>query len=89
MGQFGNQPDFATQAESITPGTISLANKLNSAALYVGIGGDLEVIIAGTANPTASDAVVFKAIPAGSFVPVIVDYVLASNTTAEEIIALH
>ena len=53
MGQFGNQPDFATQAESITPGTISLANKLNSAALYVGIGGDLEVIIAGTANPTA------------------------------------
>ena len=90
MGQYGNQPDFATRAESITPtDTISSATKLNSAALYVGSGGDLSVIIAGTANPTLADAVVFKRIVTGSFIPVIVDYVLAADTGASEIIALH
>jgi hypothetical protein len=91
MGQYGNQPDFATRAESINPITdaISSATKLNSAALYVGVGGDLSVIIAGTANPTLADAVVFKGIVAGSFIPVIVDYVLATNTSASEIIALY
>lgn len=89
MGQYGGQPDFATSAKEITAGTISAADKLNSAALYVGIAGDLEVIIAGTANPTPADAVVFKNIVAGSFIPVIVDYVLATNTTAGEIIDLY
>jgi hypothetical protein len=80
MGQYGNQPEFATQTD-----TISSATKLNSAALYVGVGGDLSVIIAGTANPTLADAVVFKGIVAGSFVPIIVDYVLATDTSASEI----
>ena len=89
MGQYGNQPDFATRAATVTPGVISQATKLNSAALYVGVGGDLSVIIAGTANPTLADAVVFKGIVAGSFVPIIVDYVLATNTSASEIIALY
>ena len=70
MGQYGNQPDFATKAATVTPtDTISQATKLNSAALYVGVGGDLSVIIAGTANPTLADAVVFKGIVTGSFVP--------------------
>ena len=90
MGQYGNQPDFATRAAAVTPiDTISQATKLNSAALYVGVGGDLSVIIAGTANPTLADAVVFKGIVTGSFTPVIVDYVLATNTSASEIIALY
>jgi hypothetical protein len=90
MGQYGNQPDFATRAVTATPtDTISSATKLNSAALYVGVGGDLSVIIAGTANPTLADAVVFKGIVAGSFIPVIVDYVLATDTSASEIIALY
>ena len=90
MGQYGNQPDFATRAVTVTPtDTISSATKLNSAALYVGVGGDLSVIIAGTANPTLADAVVFKGIVAGSFIPVIVDYVLATDTSASEIIALY
>jgi len=90
MGQYGNQPEFATRAATVTPtDTISSATKLNSAALYVGVGGDLSVIIAGTANPTLADAVVFKGIVAGSFIPVIVDYVLATDTSASEIIALY
>ena len=89
MGQYIGQPDFGTSAKAITAGTISSANKLNAAALYVGTAGDLEVIIAGTPNPTPADAVVFKNIVAGSFIPVIVDYVLATNTTAGEIIALY
>ena len=90
MGQYGNQPDFATRAATATPiDTISSATKLNSAALYVGVGGDLSVIIAGTSNPTLADAVVFKGIVAGSFIPVIVDYVLATDTSASEIIALY
>ena len=90
MGQYGNQPEFATRAAAVTPtDVISLATKLNSAALYVGVGGDLSVIIAGTANPTLADAVVFKGIVAGSFIPVIVDYVTAVDTDVSEIIALY
>ena len=37
MGQYGNQPDFGTQAAAVTPSdTISYATNLNQACLYVG-----------------------------------------------------
>mgnify|MGYP003133254304 CR=1 FL=1 len=50
MGQYGNQPDFATRATGpITPSaTIDQSTFLDSAAIYVGQGGNLKVIIAGT-----------------------------------------
>ena len=181
MGQYANQPDFATKATGpITPSTFPLtqADFLDSAALYVGgaVAGDLKVIMAGTvgattavdlvsslysgsngdnyftqaglstqggsagaggmtvdivadasgvitsitingsglgyqngdlispvqggnisavfkvvtenALPTAADAVVFKNIQTGSFVPVIVDYVV-TGTTSTDIVAVY
>ena len=173
MGQYGNQPDFGTEAVSITPSdVISFATNLNQACLYTGVAGDIKVILSnvigikgvvssltsinagsgyanatgaavtsasglgtgltvntvaagaitsltinsagsgyrqgdvitvaggdGLANfrinvtdalPTAADAVIFKNVSAGSILPVIVNYVLATGTAAAagDIIAL-
>ena len=95
MGQFGNQPDFGTSAEAVTASdTISFATNIRRSCLYIGTGGDVKVILSGVTQadgtpPTASEAVLFKAVPGGSILPVIVDYVLATDTTATDIIALH
>lgn len=94
MGQFGNQPDFGTEAATVTPSdTISFATNINRSCLYVGTGGDIKVILSGVTQadgtpPTAAEAIVFKAVPAGSILPVIVDYVLATGTAATDMIAL-
>ena len=42
----------------------------------------------GAGLPTASEAVIFKNIPDGSFLPVIVSYVLATGTTATDLISI-
>jgi hypothetical protein len=54
MGQYANQPDFATRAVGpITPdAAINQTTFLDSAAIYVGSGGNLKVIIAGTVGPS-------------------------------------
>jgi len=95
MGQYANQPDFGTIAVAVTASnTIDNTTNLNSSCLFVGTGGDVKVILSGvnggggTGRPTAAQAVVFKGLPAGSFLPVIVDYVLATGTTAADIIAV-
>lgn len=94
MGQFGNQPDFGTSAEAVTASdTISFATNINRSCLYVGVGGDIKVILSGVTQadgtpPTAAEAILFKAVPAGSILPVIVDYVLATETTATDMIAI-
>ena len=49
MGSYGTQPDFITQASAVTPSnTIDATTKLNSSSLWVGAGGDITVILAGT-----------------------------------------
>jgi hypothetical protein len=61
---------------------------LNSAALYVGTGGDLVVTIVGSETP-----VMFKNVPDASFLPIIVSNVWERGdmgiTTASDIIALY
>ncbi len=54
MGQYANQPDFATRAVGpITPdAAINQTTFLDSAAIYVGNGGNLKVIMAGTVGPS-------------------------------------
>jgi hypothetical protein len=80
MGQYGNQPDFATSAEAVIVGTTNV----QSSALYIGTGGDIEVTAIGS-----SSSVVFKNIPDGSFLPVIVSSITAgANTTVSDIIAI-
>ncbi len=54
----------------------------NGCVLYVGTGGDLRVLTAG------GDDIVFAGFPDGSFLPVNVVKVFATNTTASGIIAL-
>ena len=171
MGQFGNQPDFATNdIQAVTPNnTISYANNLNSSVIYIGnntggvmvvipssvvgpstisgfsspgyagsggtgyaaannvattttgagtaltvnttvsggavtsivignaagtgyLNGDLITVTGGGANavfrvkaapglPTAAQAIAFKGLQAGGFLPVTVDYVLATDGT--------
>ena len=80
---------FATEAEEIDPSdTINEANKLGGKALYAGATGDIKVIMAGvTENPdgttlSADVAVTFKAVQAGTFLPIAVDYVLNTGTDA-------
>lgn len=51
--------------------------------LYIGTGGDVNVVtLAGT-------TILFKAVPTGTFMPVMVQQVLATSTTASNIVALY
>ncbi len=53
MGQYAGQPDFATRAVSITKSdTIDQTKFLDGAAIFVGAGGNLNVIMAGTVGAT-------------------------------------
>ena len=94
MGQFNNQPDFGTEAKAILASDdINHTTSLGGACLFVGTGGTVNVIVAGTQSatghlPTAADAVLFENLPSGSFLPVIVDYVLVADTTAGAIVAI-
>ena len=54
MGQFFDQPDFATVASPVVVGTTNVKGSV----LYVGTGGNIEVIAIGS-----SSSVVFKNIP--------------------------
>jgi hypothetical protein len=87
MGQFLNQPDFGTEAATVAASdTIDSTTKLNSSVLYVGTGGSVKVLMAGKRE--VGDAIIFANVPDGSFLPVTVDYVLATGTTASDIISL-
>jgi hypothetical protein len=102
MGQYGNQPDFGTRALTIVPtgdypvSGMESGQPLNSAALYIGTGGDLVVsVVGGDANNTYSGITIFKNIPNGTFFPVIVNNVWAAYdanilvTTCSDIVALY
>ncbi len=98
MGQYFNQPDFGTQADDdvqiVTKGEAAeQEGYLGGACLYVGTGGDINVLIAGTSGGGQPyDPVFFKAVPSGSILPVIVDYVVTTGakgaTTAADLVAL-
>ncbi len=55
-----------------------------SAALFVGVGGDVSVEMA-----ESGSAIVFKNVPSGSFMPIQVDRVNSTSTTATNILALY
>ena len=99
MGQYGNQPDFGTRAQIVTP-TASVGSQsvnLNSAALYIGTGGTLVATVTGgslDANGQDIGYTIFTNIPNGTFFPVIVDKVWNGDggdipTTCADIIALY
>jgi len=102
MGQFGNQPDFGTKALSLSPAGdpdegYSSGQFINPpCALYVGTGGDLLVtVVGGDANSGyASQETLFRNVPSGTFMPIMVSYIWAywsgsPITTATDIVGLY
>lgn len=101
MGQFGNQPDFGTQAITLDPTgdvtDITTGQLINPpCALYIGTGGDLLVTVVGgdVSAPYSAEATLFKNVPTGTFMPVMVSYVWADDgatevTTASDIVGLY
>jgi hypothetical protein len=94
MGQYGNQPDFGTRAQNIIPtGAPSSSQQLNSAALYIGIGGTLICDVVG-GNTDGGLFTIFENIPNGTFFPIIVNNVWANDggdeyTTCSNIVAIY
>jgi len=85
MGQYGTQPEYAVKAVSLN--IAAGASNLNSAALYIGTSGDLEVQPVGN---NAGDTIVFRNIPSGSFLPVIVSAIISGgNSTAQDVVAYY
>ena len=84
----GYQKLQANRAAVVTSDTANIPNisdptiPNNGCVIFVGVGGDLRV------STTGGDDVVFKNVPTGSFVPVQVVKVFATNTTATDIVAL-
>lgn len=74
--------DAAVYASAITPHN---SNELPfvTRGIYVGVGGDIVVILSGD-----SAAVTLKNVPTGSILPIRAKIVQATNTTATNLIAL-
>lgn len=69
------------QAETVTPSdSVDVTN--TTRGLYVGVTGDVSVIMQGGAT------VLFKAVPAGTLLPIRVSRVRATGTTATTMLAL-
>jgi hypothetical protein len=82
----------AFNAEVVTPndnadltlsGGAIVEGSNNGACLYIGTGGDLQVTMLG------GQVVVFTNIPSGTFMPIQVRRVWATNTTASDILSLY
>ena len=79
---------FAHDAKSVTPSdTVDLDDVENrGACIYVGdvsVGSDIKVTM------ESGSEVIFKGVTAGSFLPILVTRVWATDTTAAEILALY
>lgn len=71
----------ATKATAITPSDDTVF-AVATRAIYVGVAGNIAVR---TAN---GDSVTLTGVPAGSILPISVDKVMATNTTATTMLAL-
>lgn len=73
----------ATEAVAVTTDNSSDLPTIQ-ALIYVGVGGDVKVDVSGSGT-----AIVFKNCIAGTVLPVKVDRVYATNTTATDLVALY
>jgi len=74
----------ATEAASIDGGgAVSTDVTLVEALLYVGVSGNIKVDVAGSGT-----GIVFVAVSAGSILPVKVNKIYTTGTTAQDIVAL-
>jgi len=71
MGQYGNQPDFATVVETVTAALPK--RKINNSAIYIGALTDPLLDASITVTPVGNSTnVTFSGIKGGTFLPVIV-----------------
>lgn len=76
-------PIQGRSAFAVTPSNdTDLATK--PAALFIGVGGDVVVDMADTGS-----TITFKNVPSGTFMPILVNRVRATNTTATNIVAVY
>ena len=90
MGQYGNQPDFATKV-GVLEGELPHMD-LNSAAIYIGavIDPDLTTTSIRVLPVGNEDFVTFTGITSGSFLPVIVTEIKAyTNILPENILLIY
>lgn len=81
MGVIRVNDNSSMGGKSVTPGTDPLPSG-PCRGLYVGTGGDVEVI-----RVLWGDTLVYANVPSGTFLPIACTHVLAANTTASDIIA--
>lgn len=73
----------ATEAVAVTPSDGSDLATIH-ALIYVGVGGDVKADVSGSGT-----GIVFKNCTAGTILPVKVDRVYATGTTATDLVALY
>ena len=88
MGQYGNQPDFATKVDTVA--SLPLSN-INSAAIYIGAvtteGQPTSITVRPVGNSTD---VTFSGLSSGGFLPVIVSKITSAvNIPAGSILLVY
>ena len=79
---------FANEATAITKSdTFNSPTILNGAALYVGTGGDVAVVMQGIAG-SLYNVVIFKNVPSCTFLPIAIDFLCSTGTTASDILKI-
>ena len=81
MGNYSDQPDYATSASNHTPDTVNFTTFLDQSAIYVSEDTEVSVIMAGQV-PSYENVIQFKGIKGGTFMPVVVDYILGAAALA-------
>jgi hypothetical protein len=79
MGNYSNQPEFATSASNYTLDTVNFTTNLNGQAVYINKDTELNVIMANVV-PSYENIVQLKDLKGGSFLPIIVDYIVPVAT---------
>lgn len=71
----------ATRATAVTPSNTTV---LEAGTLFIGSGGNVEVVLVGDSTP-----IVFNNVADGTFLPMLVKMVYTTNTTASNILILR
>ena len=83
MGNYSNQPEFATSASNYTLDTVNFTTFLDQSGIYCGGDGNISVVMANK-NPGYNNVVKFTSLKAGMFLPVIVDYIIGLDVNGLE-----
>jgi len=80
-----NVPAFPSNADALTPNdTVGVDSAFH---VYVGGGGDVTIVPADKAND--GDTRTFKNVPAGAIVPCMARWVVATGTTATDLLKVY